>query len=422
MPAQSATLPPLHGIPRSPLRQSARRRQLQRFALLALCAIALWAAFSGANTLALTGASASVRWMSAQAGAQPVSLEQAKTAVEQLRHNLTDAEATQSAQNTQDAPNSVNTSGGSNSPGNSTPASIPAPTGALPANTPAVSPTAPALAFWRETQEEITSENRSATAPVLTVLGDAALCFPLRIASGGWPVAGDSIGCIVSEQLAWQLWGSTDVVGFSVTIDKQISTVRGVARGERAILLRGANESNSEEVFVGLNVSGLSVSDANAALQALLQGAGLPQPLQISWPAARAAFARFLCGVPLLAAASLLLLCAWRFVWRRFARWHGLLLFALALTAALALPALLAQVPAWLIPARWSDGAFWSNLWRTITDEILATLSLIVFSQDIPARLALLQTAMSSAVASACVFALHRFPIRGQSMVNKKSC
>lgn len=416
-------------------RAEPRRAPLAALAWVVLCAASLWAAFCGAELLSRTDTSVSARWVSAQTGAQPLTAQQVNTALERLRENW--GKSTGQAQQAAGAQAAV--------PANGQPVSQ---TGTAPAQTPTAAPQSagvsqsgtsaaevpPSLAFWRETQADILSANRSAKAAVVTVLGDASLCYPAQMICGALPASGDSFGCAVSEQLAWLLWGSTDVVGLPLHIGDsgtQAYSVRGVFRGTQALLLcaesdvssaqdkgpvssertsgapqTDADEGEAPQGFTSLEIRGLPSGDRRTALSALLQAANLPEPLQISWTGTRASLARALCFAPFLAAAFAALACVSRLLWRRFSRFHGLLLFTAALGAALLLPFLFAQVPAWLIPARWSDLAFWSGLWRTLVQEIENALALVPFSPDLPARRALLQTAGGSALALLCAVRL----------------
>ena len=50
--------------------------------------------------------------------------------------------------------------------------------------------------------------------------------------------------------------------------------------------------------------------------------------------------------------------------------------FALLLMAALALPDLLAALPRWLVPSRWSDMNFWMDLGNLVQQSLMAFVSL----------------------------------------------
>lgn len=105
-----------------------------------------------------------------------------------------------------------------------------------------------------------------------------------------------------------------------------------------------------------------------------------------------------LAWLPLAAAACLLARGLWRALpLRGGARWLAGL--ALALLAALALPAALAALPRWLIPARWSDVSFWSSLGETLRAALFTLTALPDTARDRALATLLLR-------AAACLLAL----------------
>ena len=73
-----------------------------------------------------------------------------------------------------------------------------------------------------------------ATAPVLGVGGDFFLFHPLRLLSGGYITDGDLMHdrVVLDEELAWKLFGGSDVAGLTVTIAEKPYLVAGVVRRE----------------------------------------------------------------------------------------------------------------------------------------------------------------------------------------------
>lgn len=348
------------GCAGAPARESGYKKYAlcKRVLLAAVCAGSLWVAFSGAEILSRSDASVSVRWVSARAGAQTVSLAQAEAASERLsEHSQSTAEP------------------------------------------------ARALTFWSERQGRVTSDNRSVDAVIIAALGDVSRCFPLQMESGGWPVAGDRSGCVVSRQLAWLLWGNESVIGLHLQAAGQTYTVRGILRGDEPLLLCAASDTSA---FTAVDISNVAFGDGDAALARLLQTAGLPPARQISHVAHRAALARLLCALPLVAAAFCALARGWILLWRRAMHQRGILLFATALAGALLLPFLFAHMPPWMIPARWSDGTFWSGLWQILCTEVRGTLALVPFTADVLARELFLQTVVSAFLSLWCVLSLRK--------------
>lgn len=67
--------------------------------------------------------------------------------------------------------------------------------------------------FWREEQGQAHTELHQADeVTAIRFNGEGSLCYPARFISGGYPGSEDTSGCATSTALAWQLFGSNDVV------------------------------------------------------------------------------------------------------------------------------------------------------------------------------------------------------------------
>lgn len=60
----------------------------------------------------------------------------------------------------------------------------------------------------------------------------------------------------------------------------------------------------------------------------------------------------------------------------------------MVLLFAIALPNLLQALPPWLIPTRWSDFEFWSQLWQTLSKRCHDLVALTPQFRDTEAKLA----------------------------------
>jgi hypothetical protein len=80
----------------------------------------------------------------------------------------------------------------------------------------------------------VTGPRGAATAPVLGVGGDFFLFHPLRLLSGGYITGEDLMHdrVVLDEELAWKLFGGSDVAGLTVTISDKPYLVAGVVRRE----------------------------------------------------------------------------------------------------------------------------------------------------------------------------------------------
>lgn len=249
--------------------------------------------------------------------------------------------------------------------------------------------------FWRQEQRRVRTQRAAAQAGVIAFCGDGGACFAADFVCGGMPGAQDAAGCALSEALAQELFGAADVVGLPLTMEapdgaRRVYTVRGVFAGDRLLALAGAGEN---EAFTCVELQGELGADETAAAREFAASAGLGEPDAVCVGAGAAALAKALCFAPLALAALGLAARLLRSACALAPPARGAALLALAVCAALALPAALGALPGWMIPARWSDFSFWPALAGQLADGVRAWLSLRPFEKDVQAKLALLHCA-----------------------------
>lgn len=89
-------------------------------------------------------------------------------------------------------------------------------------------------AYSGNSSMKISNEKANITADTIITGGDYFLFHPLTLLSGSYYSDNDIMkdGVIIDEDLAWQLFGSSNVVGMPVTIDKSNFYVSGVVKKE----------------------------------------------------------------------------------------------------------------------------------------------------------------------------------------------
>ena len=271
---------------------------------------------------------------------------------------------------------------------------------------------APMLTFWDEAQTELRANGRSLTATTVWVDGDAALAYPARCSAGGLPGAGDRYGCALSETAAWQLFSSADVVGLSVELAGRIYTVRGLFAGGYPLAVAGAAD---EMELSNIELSRSTLSDPRQAALDFVQAAGLGTPDQLCCGYSAAALAAAGCWLPAFLAAVWAMAALWHIVRMWQLLYRQLFIFAAMLVFALCLPALLGLLPGWVIPARWSDFSFWTDLAAVLAERGREWLALRPFAKDVEGKLALLQCA--GGIAISCGGTLY---LRSQVMSSHK--
>lgn len=239
------------------------------------------------------------------------------------------------------------------------------------------------ITLWNETKEELKTDLHSTDAQVIAYSGDVATIFPAVYIQGTAPGAADTDGCAVSEAIAWDLFGSTDIVGQTLQIGNRNAQIRGVFQSQCHLALIAARETDA---LKNAELAGSPAGDSREMAIAYVTSAGLGAPDQICTGKTWGEFFVALCSVPVLIALVWLLVTGFRMSlhlssWFRAAVW-----FVAALVFALLLPHLLGQLPSWLLPAQWSNLGFWPDLVITLNERLNETLALVPTTRDILAK------------------------------------
>ncbi len=84
-----------------------------------------------------------------------------------------------------------------------------------------------AFLFWREKRYqtiENTELSRKGNFPVMEICGNSALLFP-----GEFPLDKENVeGCLVGESIAWELFGSTNIIGKTLIYGRKMYYIQGV--------------------------------------------------------------------------------------------------------------------------------------------------------------------------------------------------
>jgi len=242
----------------------------------------------------------------------------------------------------------------------------------------------PEATLWQErTGQQITDGGyNSARASVLEVFGSAGDAGGENMLVGGLPARGDTLSCAVSEQTAFDLWGSAKVLGKSVYWDGCEYFVCGVVSGADALMIVQANASDATP-FTNMQLR-FAEGGSREEGEAYLARVGFAEAAQtqhaqlLDGPL----LGQTLCWLAFLPGAALALgifvsLLREGLRLRRFPR---LLLMYAPLAVALGGACILlmrsaGSIPARLIPTAWSDFSFWESLFATHLDNIRTWLS-----------------------------------------------
>lgn len=259
------------------------------------------------------------------------------------------------------------------------------------------------LTFWKETATNLTSDWGTSDATLLTYYGEGRVVYPAAVLEGRLPAAREENRCAVSDSVAWQLWGSRDVLGQTVKIDDHVLIIYGVFRSSEHIVLCGGNLN---EQYENIECAGTFLVEPVETMKAIVRTSGITQDtlyyFPIPWIVATTLYV-------LLPAVIVILRLVYTFKYehKRFSNSRNsnrytflrnitpiirlFLIPMLALCIALLLPALLNLLPVWTTPSQWSDFSFWSSITSQLYESIQQFFSLQPFSKDVLAKWYLLK-------------------------------
>lgn len=226
--------------------------------------------------------------------------------------------------------------------------------------------TAIAASYWGSTQGPVRTDSGRTAADTTCIgyAGTAADCLPADYVQGSAPGA---VGqqCAISTALAWQLFGSNDILGQTVTLNRTDYTISGVFTAKTSILMYPAHSG-----FTHAALRGISTDAPKADAAQWAASVGLPALQRLDYGPQRVWLARALCHLPAVLVGFCMLAAFLGLAHSAPPVIRHTAYFAAALAFALLVPYFLQSLPGWLIPGRWSDFSFWPRLLQQIQNEI----------------------------------------------------
>ncbi|MEG2135688.1 MAG: ABC transporter permease [Clostridia bacterium] len=232
-------------------------------------------------------------------------------------------------------------------------------------------------ALWRASHGQAKGIHE-ARVLVAQATGDLRLLAGDALIDGHVPL--DEGACALSSAAARTLFGDENVLGREVILDGKALVVHGVYRaGQGDVLTRGAGKFDRLRVAVPGLERDMWLDEATAFSERC--GAGAPDE-RLDF-ALVGQLARAVAGVPGWLLAFLLIYAAWRAVKRARSRPRLVCGAALALGFA-GLGGMLRQVliPRALLPTRWSDFAFWSDVAEKLGARVRDTFAARHYALD----------------------------------------
>lgn len=243
--------------------------------------------------------------------------------------------------------------------------------------------------------------DREADAELALVYGDAEAVEPSGFVSGAHPPRGDE-AVSISVPLAEMLFGSSDIVGAEVAIDGVKYTVRGVFDSRSARAIAALPDDSTEKLTRAL----INTDEGVDAAAALLNLYGFPNA-DLCDLSLTAWFADAMAAIP--AALMLLLVLAKLFGRGLRLRFYPMLLIGYLPLALLTAAGLFIaagapfDIPARLIPSRYSDFEFWGRVFSQSIGALINGFAQNSDSRALGQMSALCKTALFGVAAAVVV-------------------
>lgn len=215
--------------------------------------------------------------------------------------------------------------------------------------------------FWPTFWHQHTSNIRDTQVNSISFAGDGGLVWPATYIAGTVPSSVDRVGVAVSAPLAFELWGSTDIVGMEVEIDQVTRIVRGVFEASQPLALISYHIEDRTPTWTGVELAGGSnhPTRQDAVQFSALAGLGMPDYILMG---GAVGVGRAMAYLPLVIPALYALYLVVAFAKGYYPMAKTPILLGCLLALAVATPWLLGLLPYWAIPTHFSDFSFWGNL------------------------------------------------------------
>lgn len=255
------------------------------------------------------------------------------------------------------------------------------------------------ITFWSERSGIASNAQKSLRTQLIAFDGDANLAYPAVYKVGSAPVMWSPDTCALSANLAWELWGSVDVLGLELIVEDIPYRVVGVFGGSTNVLLHPGNDNFCAADLQLENRDLDSYSYAQSLVRTYLGTASC----QIIWGRGFSDILLCMPWICIFVEAIALFLALGRIV-RKTDRWKRTMIeMLLMLALALGIPAALECLPSWLIPTKWSDFDFWVRLFETLKERLQTFLEISPRTRDVAAKIFAIKTIAASLFAAILV-------------------
>lgn len=246
------------------------------------------------------------------------------------------------------------------------------------------------LVAWEQMpQVELKNKNldKSIKSAMIHVFGDVGALIPRDQVTGELIYEGDSKGVILTKKVAYDLWGSLDVIGKTFTYDDKEYNVRGILDEDvPAVIVQVSKDTDEAIKLSQLRLQFIDSENIQRKLEIFRARYGLEDTTTINLSLI-SIFLGQIIYLPMWILGIYGLIKLYKLLYDTYHYWVAALILTAGIAAAtwimFKLMTIQFNIPSYLIPNQWSDFEFWSNLSKEMRSNYLEVQSLPKYLPDV---------------------------------------
>ncbi|MGL6173463.1 MAG: hypothetical protein ACRC1P_02490 [Cellulosilyticaceae bacterium] len=246
------------------------------------------------------------------------------------------------------------------------------------------------LVAWRQIPQIVASNKeleKSTKSAMIYVFGDLGSLISKNQVTGDLIYQGDDKGAIITKKVAYDLWGSLEVIGKTFYYEEQVYHVSGVLDEETPAIIVQLTKANEEDMKLNqLRVQFIDSENIERQLEIFRSRYGLAETTAINLSLMSIVLTQIV-YLPMWMAGIGGLIKLYKLCYATYQYWVAtiiLMIITVGITALMVkFMTIQFNIPAYLIPNQWSDFEFWSELWKKMSTNHLEIQSLPKYLPDL---------------------------------------
>lgn len=245
------------------------------------------------------------------------------------------------------------------------------------------------LVAWEQTgQVDLNNKSldKSVKSAMIHTWGDIKALIPKKQLTGDLIYEGDFEGAIITKKVAYDLWGSLDVLDKTFNYGDKEYTVRGILNEEIPAVVVQLNKNEEDDIKLSqLRVQFIDSENIERQVEIFRGRYGLEETTTINLSLSSILLGQIV-YLPMWIVGIWGLIKLFKLLYDTYHYWvAALILLGIMAIATWMIGRLMGiqfNIPSYLIPNEWSDFQFWSKLWEKLRSNYLEVQSLPKYLPD----------------------------------------